>query len=502
VIADILAIFPEIILIFCASILLLCNSMRGYYVARLSTLCCVISVILACYQRYTQVVGYFWSNSIYLDASINIMRVAVLVIGALVLLNLSYVMERNKNMPYEIPVLFLLAISGVSLMLSSNDLIMLYISMELVSLSICICIAFDKGKITASEAAVKYFIFSAVASCMYLFGSSLVYGFVKSIDFQSISNYRIPLFYSEIFANNIEIIPVLFVVGAVMILAAILFKLAIFPFHIWVSDVYQGSNIAVTAFVATVSKLGYIVVLMRLVSSTLLSVSSHVLPVITALALTSVFIGALAAIKQRDIMRLLAYSGVSNVGFALSAILYSKENTSSINNVILYLVIYVVLTLSILLSLSMLRRAANARCASGIDDTSEKDNVVCNDCSCLHHNGVGLSFESLSGISKRHPFFAGSLLISILSLMGVPPFIGFFAKVLVLSSVLAAGYYYVAIYLIIMTIVSSFYYLRIIKIIYFDEFSEETTNSVVKSKIIFCILLIISIINLGWMFFV
>tara|TARA_Y100001970_G_scaffold102870_1_gene129132 strand:- start:59 stop:1474 length:1416 start_codon:yes stop_codon:yes gene_type:complete len=373
---------------------------------------------------------YLFNNSYKIDSLSHFMKIVTLISGIFVLSSsYNYLKIENIN-KIEYPILILCSILGMLVMISSNDLIVFYIGLELQSLALYVLAAFNTNKLQSSEAGLKYFVLSALSSGLLLYGCSLVYGFSESTNFNLISEKIILSQYGNVF-------------GIVFILTGLAFKISAVPFHVWAPDVYEGSPTSVSLFFAVVPKVAALTVFIRFLYVPFLSLIDQWQIIIIFLSLASMIFGAIAAIGQKNLKRLIAYSSIGHMGYALAGL--AVGTNSGIHSSITYICIYVIMNLAIFSCLLMLRR-----------DNKFYDNI-----------------EDLSGLSKNHPIISLCLLIVLFSLAGIPPLAGFFAKFYIFISVIEQSMYFLAIVGLVSTVISAFYYLKIIKIIYFDEAKEK-----------------------------
>ena len=330
----------------------------------------------------------------------------------------------------EYPVLILSSVLGMMVMISSNDLIVFYMGLELQSLALYVLATFNRDQIKSSEAGLKYFVLSALSSGLLLYGCSLIYGFSGSTNFNVISNQL----------NTDEYV---LTFGIVFILVGLAFKISAVPFHMWAPDVYEGSPTSVTLFFTMVPKIAALTVFVRFLYVPFLNLIDQWQMIIVFLSIASMLFGAIAAIGQTNIKRLVAYSSIGHIGYTLAGL--ATGSNEGIQSSIIYISIYVIMNLALFSCLLMLKR--NDQYYEEIDD--------------------------LSGLSKNHPLLSFSLLIILFSLAGIPPLAGFFAKFYVFKAVIEQSMYFLAIVGLLSTVVAAFYYLRIIKIIYFDKEKEK-----------------------------
>jgi NADH-quinone oxidoreductase subunit N len=371
------------------------------------------------------------------DVFSNFFKILIL-ISSLFVLNTSknYIIDKNLD-KFEYPIIILLSILGMFFMVSSNDIIVFYLGLELQSLSLYILASIDRDNLKSSESGIKYFILSALSSGLLLYGCSLLYGFSGSTNFDLIAN--------ELNKENIGA-----VFAMVFILVGLAFKISAVPFHMWTPDVYEGAPTSITSYFAVVPKVAGLAVLIKFMVIPFSNILSEWQTIIIFISIASMILGAVAAISQKNIKRLLAYSSIGHIGYALAGV--ATGNISGYQSAIVYISIYVIMNIGIFSCLYLLKK-----------DGEYKENI-----------------SDLSGASKKHPLLAISFLIILFSLAGIPPLGGFFAKFYVFSAVLEQQMYTLAIIGLLTTVISAFYYLKIIKIIYFDD--SVITFDAVKNK--------------------
>jgi NADH-quinone oxidoreductase subunit N len=360
------------------------------------------------------------------DIFSNFFKILIL-ISSLFVLNTSksYIIDNNLN-KFEYPIIILLSILGMFFMVSSNDIIVFYLGLELQSLSLYILASIDRDNLKSSESGIKYFILSALSSGLLLYGCSLLYGFTGSTNFDLISN--------ELNKENTGAI-----FAMVFILVGLAFKVSAVPFHMWTPDVYEGAPTSITSYFAVVPKVAGLAVLIKFMFIPFSNILSEWQTIIIFISIASMVLGAVAAIGQKNIKRLLAYSSIGHVGYALAGV--ATGNITGYQSAIVYISIYVIMNIGIFSCLYLLKK-----------DGEYKENIY-----------------DLSGVSKKHPLLAISFLIILFSLAGIPPLGGFFAKFYIFSAVLEEKMFALAIIGLLTTVISAFYYLKIIKIIYFDD---------------------------------
>tara|TARA_A100001011_G_scaffold356381_1_gene400379 strand:- start:720 stop:2129 length:1410 start_codon:yes stop_codon:yes gene_type:complete len=392
-----------------------------------------------------------FSESFIVNPLINFIKILILVSSAFVMNTSQDFIKDNNLSKFEYPIIILISILGMFIMVSSNDLILFYLGLELQSLSLYILASLDRDNIRSSEAGVKYFVLSALSSGLLLYGCSLLYGFTGSTNFDIIS--------SQLTVDNIGS-----VFAMVFILVGLAFKISAVPFHMWTPDVYEGSPTSVTSFFAVVPKVAGFTVLIRFMQTPFKNIFDEWQLIIVFISVASMILGAVAAIGQKNIKRLMAYSSIGHMGYALAGI--ATGSTSGYSSSILYITIYVIMNIGFFGCIFLMKK--DGKYSEEIDD--------------------------LSGLSKNNPLLALSFLIILFSLAGIPPLGGFFAKFYVFMSVVESKMYYLAIIGLLTTVISAFYYLRIIKVIYFDElkisFDQIKNINISATIFISCVILV------------
>ncbi len=362
-----------------------------------------------------------------MDQFAGVMKLLIL-LGLLVsvILSIRYIAD-EKMARFEYPLLMLFAGLGMMIMVSAHDLLSLYMGLELQSLALYVLASIRRDNAKSSEAGLKYFVLGAISSGMLLFGASLVYGYTGSTNF---------LMIGDAVAQHKEI-GVL--VGMVFLLAGLAFKVSAAPFHMWTPDVYEGAPTSVTAFFAMVPKVAAIALLIRLLFSAFPGAIIQWQEIVWALSAMSMAVGAFAALRQENIKRLLAYSSIGNMGFALVGL--AAGSGEGVTAVLVYLVIYMIMTAGTFGIVLSMRR-----------------------------NGQELEkISDLSGLSRTCPTSAYALAILMFSMSGIPPLAGFFSKFMVFQAAVAEGFYGLAVFGVLCSVVAAYYYIRIIKVMFFDE---------------------------------
>ena len=394
----------------------------------LTTISLVILLAILLNLNSSQETSLF-NQSYKIDSLSNFMKIIMIISGIFVMLASSKYLQIIKISKIEYPVLVLSAILGMMVMISSNDLIVFYMGLELQSLALYVLASFNRDNLLSTESGLKYFILSALSSGLLLYGCSLIYGFSETTNFNEILNNSSGAEYGLTF-------------GIVFILVGLAFKISAVPFHMWAPDVYQGSPTSVTIFFAILPKIAALTVFIRFLYVPFINMIDQWQMIIIFISIASMIFGAVAAIGQTNLKRLVAYSSIGHMGYALAGL--SVGTNQGIQSSITYISIYFVMNLAFFSCLFMLRRG---------DNYFEK-------------------IDDLSGLSKNHPILAFSMMVILFSLAGIPPLAGFFAKFYIFMAVIEQSMYFLAVVGLLSTVVAAFYYLRIIKIIYFDPEKE------------------------------
>tara|TARA_Y100001970_G_scaffold251334_1_gene324028 strand:+ start:12659 stop:14071 length:1413 start_codon:yes stop_codon:yes gene_type:complete len=425
---------PEIFLIFSVFILLMIGAFfkKSFNIVyNLSNLVIFIILLIILSSNFES--KKLFNNSIVVD-NFSLFMKSLILISSFFILSISkkYLID-IKNNKFEYPIIILLSILGMFIMVGSNDLIVFYLGLELQSLSLYILASIDRDNSKSSEAGIKYFVLSALSSGLLLYGCSLLYGFTGSTNFETI------LLNTD--SNNVGTI-----FSMVFILVGLAFKVSAVPFHMWTPDVYEGSPTSVTSFFSVVPKIAGIAVFIRFMYIPFYSILDQWQYILVFISIGSMILGAVAAIGQNNIKRLIAYSSIGHIGYAIAGIASGTEN--GFRNAIVYITIYAVMNIGAFAFILSMKRGDKY-----IEEISE-----------------------LSGSSKNHPLMSFSLLIILFSLAGIPPLAGFFAKFYIFMSVIESGMFTLAIIGLVTTVVSAYYYIRIIKIMYFDDAKKPFEN--------------------------
>ncbi len=375
-----------------------------------------------------------FSGTFISDGMADLLKVFIYLVTAVVFLySRDYLIQRGL-FKGEFLILGLFAVLGMMIMVSAYNMVTVYLGLELLSLSLYAMVAMHRDSSVASEAAMKYFILGAVASGFLLYGMSLIYGATGQLGIAEIASY--------IKAGSGHDLTLL--LGVSFVVVALAFKLGAVPFHMWIPDVYHGAPTPITLFIGSAPKIAALAMVMRLLSDGLGGLHSDWEGMLIILTVLSVTLGNVVAIAQTNIKRMLAYSTIAHVGFLFMGILAGTPTGNAA--AMFYIIVYAIMALGGFGMVLLLSRAG-----------FEADNI-----------------EDFKGLSKRNPWFAFMMLIVMFSMAGVPPTVGFYAKLSVLSAVIDAGYVWVAAYAVLFSVIGAFFYLRIIKFMYFDEQDDNT----------------------------
>jgi len=414
--------------------LLLYGAFRGgertREIAWLTVLVLAVALVLLLWQAPGASLGLL-ADMFVVDEFAVFFKSLVLVGSALaVIMSIGYI-ERERMARFEFPVLILFATLGMMMMISANDLIALYLGLELQSLALYVVAAFQRDSERSTEAGLKYFVLGALSSGMLLYGASLVYGFAGTTAFAGIA---------AVLAAGTSSIQL--VIGLVFLVAGLAFKVAAVPFHMWTPDVYEGAPTPVTAFFAAAPKLAAVGLFVRVLVGPFGDLAEQWQQIIVFISVGSMLVGAFAAINQTNIKRLMAYSSIGNIGYALIGL--AAGGQAGVRGVLIYMAIYLVMTIGAFACILCMRR--NGRMVEGIYD--------------------------LAGLSRTHPLMAAALATFMFSMAGIPPLAGFFGKLYVFLPAIEAGLYWLAVLGVLTSVVAAFYYVRIVKVMYFDEPGE------------------------------
>jgi NADH-quinone oxidoreductase subunit N len=428
---DFLPALPEIVLACAALALLLVGAFRGEgstrLVSWLSVLVLIVILVLTAELGLGRRTGFY--GMFVTDAFALFMKALVLVGSAVSIVMAMRYNEEHQIARFEFPVLVLLATTGMMVMVSANDLITLYLGLELQSLALYVVASFDRDSVRSSEAGLKYFVLGALSSGMLLYGASMIYGFAGTTSFASLAKVM----------TGAGTPSAGLIIGIVFVTVGLAFKVSAVPFHMWVPDVYEGAPTPVTAFFAVAPKMAAIALFMRFLIEPFGALLAQWQQVIVFLSVASMVLGSVAAIAQSSIKRLMAYSSIGHIGYALIGL--ASASPSGIRGVLVYMAIYLFMNIGTFAVILCMRQ--QGKMLEGIND--------------------------LAGLSRTQPGLALALAIFMFAMAGIPPTAGFFSKLYIFLAAIDAKLTGLAIIGVVTSVVGAFYYLRIVKVMYFDE---------------------------------
>ncbi|MBP7490325.1 NADH-quinone oxidoreductase subunit NuoN [Azospira sp. APE16] len=446
VIPDLLPAAPELFILAMACVILIVDLFVKSK-ARTLTFALTQLTLVGCaaitYMTSTGEITYTFSNMFVDDLMADLLKLFLdLTVIVVLFYARGYIAERVSMAKGEFYVLVLLATLGMMVMISANHLLTLYLGLEMMSLSVYAMVALNRDSTQATEAAMKYFVLGALASGLLLYGISMVYGATGTLEITQVA---------QALAQG-AVNKTILIFGLVFLVAGIAFKLGVVPFHMWIPDVYHGAPTPVTLFIASAPKLAAFAMVIRLLVNGLFFLAPDWQQMLMILAVLSMAIGNLAAIAQTNIKRMLAYSAISHMGFMLLGMVSgvvggdARFALNAYSSSMFYMVAYVITSVAGFGMILLLARAG-----------FEAD-----------------SLDDFKGLNKRSPWFASMMMVVMLSMAGIPFFVGFFAKFAVLQAVVAAGYMWLAIAAVLFSLIGAFYYLRVVKLMYFDAPLDET----------------------------
>ena len=437
---------PELLLGVGSMVLLMIGVFVGEKSTRIVTGLSVALIVLAgIWLIWLPAEGEAFHGAFVMDPFARLMKILVL-IGSGVAIAMSVGFARLENFDrFEYPILVILATLGMLLMVSANDLIALYLGLELQALSLYVVAAINRDSLRSTEAGLKYFVLGALSSGMLLYGASMVYGFTGHTGFDGIAAAMAG-------ERSLGLI-----FGIVFVLAGIAFKISAVPFHMWTPDVYEGAPTPVTAFFAAAPKIAAMAMLIRVVQGAFEPAAADWRQIITFLAIASMGLGAFAAIGQTNIKRLMAYSSIGHMGFALVGLAAGSEE--GVSGVVLYMIIYMAMTLGTFACILAMRRA----------------------------DGMVENISDLAGLSRTNPMMALVLTAFMFSLAGIPPLAGFWAKYFVFLAAIQAELYVLSVIGVVASVVGAFYYLRVVKVMWFDEPEQGFVGMASELKIVLAV---------------
>ena len=441
--ASLVPVLPEIILAVGAMALLM---LGVYRTPRTETLIDALSIILLVVAGIAVVLlpeGKLitFGGSFVVDTFAHFLKVlAIAGSAAAILMSIDYD-RREGQQRFEYSVLIVLSTLGMLMLISAADLIALYLGLELMSLPLYVVAASHRNSLRSSEAGLKYFVLGALSSGMLLYGASLVYGFTGTVNFSGIAHSAAEAGSGLIF-------------GLVFLFAGFCFKVSAVPFHMWTPDVYEGAPTPVTAFFSAAPKVAGIAMFVRVAVMAFPGITTQWHEIVAFVSVASMLLGAFAAIGQRNIKRLMAYSSIGHMGFALIGL--AAGTSEGVQGVLVYMAIYVTMTLGTFAVILSMRRAG----------------------------GMVESIDQLAGLARTHPAMAFAMAMLLFSMAGIPPLAGFFAKFYVFLAAIKAGLYVLAVIGVLASVVGAYYYLAIIKAMYFDEPAEGFVGMPAALKVV------------------
>ncbi|MDB9975296.1 NADH-quinone oxidoreductase subunit NuoN [Candidatus Thioglobus sp.] len=437
-VAELLFALPELFLLFAISLILLFDLFVSQRLKQFTYYLTQLALLITGFLAFNLIGenATIFSGTFILDSLGSTFKVFILGFAIIALVYTRHYLKAHELLRNEYFILAMMSILGMMVMVSGHSLLTLYLGLEIMSLSLYALIATARDRASAIEAALKYFVLGAIASGLLLYGMSMIYGISGSLDIFQISSFA-----SASTLGSQQTLILNF--GLVFLVIGIAFKLGAVPFHMWVPDVYQGSPTSVTMFLSTVPKIAAIALLIRLLIDGLGELQHYWADLFMILAVLSIAIGSLVALTQTNIKRMLAYSTISHIGFVLLG--FVTGVVDGYGAAVFYVLAYILMSLAAFGSIIVLNRKG-----------FEADQI-----------------SDFQGLSKHSPWFALIMLVVMLSMAGVPPFIGFYSKLFILQQVVAEGYVILAITAVIFAVISAYYYLQIIKTMYFDDVDKE-----------------------------
>ena len=433
---------PELFLLSAISIILLFDLFASERLKPLTYYLTQLALIITGWLAFDLIgeSATIFSGTFVLDTMGSTFKVFIMGFAIIALVYTRHYLKAHELLRNEYFILALMSILGMMVMVSGHSLLTLYMGLEIMSLSLYALIASARDRAVAIEAALKYFVLGAIASGLLLYGMSMIYGITGSLDIAQISNFARA---STLASQQTLILNF----GLVFLVIGVAFKLGAVPFHMWVPDVYQGSPTSVTMFLSTVPKIAAIALLIRLLIDGLGDLQHYWSDLLMIIAVLSIALGSLVALMQSNIKRMLAYSTISHIGFVLLG--FVTGVVEGYGAAVFYVLVYILMSLAAFGSIIVLNK-----------NGFEADQI-----------------SDYQGLSKHSPWFALIILVVMLSMAGVPPFIGFYSKLFILQQVIAEGYVILAVIAVVFAVISAYYYLQIIKTMYFDDADKEIAVS-------------------------
>ena len=441
-VAELLFALPELFLLFAISLILLFDLFVSQRLKQFTYYLTQLALLITGFLAFNLIGenATIFSGTFVLDSLGSTFKVFILGFAIIALVYTRHYLKAHELLRNEYFILAMMSILGMMVMVSGHSLLTLYMGLEIMSLSLYALIASARDRAVAIEAALKYFVLGAIASGLLLYGMSMIYGITGSLDIAQISNFARA---STLASQQTLILNF----GLVFLVIGVAFKLGAVPFHMWVPDVYQGSPTSVTMFLSTVPKIAAIALLIRLLIDGLGDLQHYWSDLLMIIAVLSIALGSLVALMQSNIKRMLAYSTISHIGFVLLG--FVTGVVEGYGAAVFYVLVYILMSLAAFGSIIVLNK-----------NGFEADQI-----------------SDYQGLSKHSPWFALIILVVMLSMAGVPPFIGFYSKLFILQQVIAEGYVILAVIAVVFAVISAYYYLQIIKTMYFDDADKEITVS-------------------------
>jgi|TARA_B110000093_G_scaffold183086_1_gene232056 NADH-quinone oxidoreductase subunit N len=441
-VSELIFVLPELFLLCAISIILLFDLFASERLKSLTYYLTQLALIITGWLAFDLIgeSATIFSGTFVLDTMGSTFKVFIMGFAIIALVYTRHYLKAHELLRNEYFILALMSILGMMVMVSGHSLLTLYMGLEIMSLSLYALIASARDRAVAIEAALKYFVLGAIASGLLLYGMSMIYGITGSLDIAQISNFARA---STLASQQTLILNF----GLVFLVIGVAFKLGAVPFHMWVPDVYQGSPTSVTMFLSTVPKIAAIALLIRLLIDGLGDLQHYWSDLLMIIAVLSIALGSLVALMQSNIKRMLAYSTISHIGFVLLG--FVTGVVEGYGAAVFYVLVYILMSLAAFGSIIALNK-----------NGFEADQI-----------------SDYQGLSKHSPWFALIILVVMLSMAGVPPFIGFYSKLFILQQVIAEGYVILAVIAVVFAVISAYYYLQIIKTMYFDDADKEITVS-------------------------
>lgn len=433
-------VLPELLVLGMACVILVVDSFLSertkvvtFYLTMLTLLGAFILSLIG-YDGSTQIT---FSGMFISDRFSHLLKIVVYLLSGACFVYARHYLDEQGRLRGEFFVVGLFCVLGMMVMISAYSFLTVYLGLELMSLSLYAMIALDRDDVRAAEASMKYFVLGAIASGMLLYGMSMIYGATGTLDLTQVAAY----------ATGAHDNTLVLVFGTVFLMVGLAFKIGAVPFHMWLPDVYQGAPAPVTTLIGSAAKVAAFALFIRLLAEGLDGVQGDWGQMLVALSVLSLLIGNLFAIAQTNIKRMLAYSTIAHVGFIFLGLI--AGTAAGYAAATFYTIIYTLMAAGAFGMVVFLSRKG-----------AEAENL-----------------DDFAGLNERHPWFALLMLILMFSMAGVPPTAGFYAKLVVISAVLNAGYVWLAVFSVIMSVIGAFYYLRVIKLMYFDEAGDRHTVS-------------------------